>query len=71
MRNLENVKTKIIKPREGIKFIKTCKQEKLIPTFSNVKIAITENIKQKKKTAHLVLETELQNKHFDKQKLKK
>ena len=40
--------------------------------LSNVKIAIkTGNIKQKKKTARLVLETELQNKHFDKRKLKK
>ena len=36
VRKLENVKTKIIKLQEDIKFIKTCKRENLIPTFANV-----------------------------------
>ena len=43
-----------------------------MPTFANVKLAIkTGNTKLKKKIARLILETELQNKHFEKQKLKK
>ena len=72
VRTLENVKTKMIKLQEDIKFIKTCKRENLIPTSANVKLAIkTANIKLKKKIAGLILETGLQNKHFEKRKLKK
>ena len=40
VRKLENVKTKIIKLQENIKFIQTCKQTILISTFANVKLAI-------------------------------
>ena len=43
-----------------------------MPTFANVKLAIkTGNTKLKKKIARLILETELQNKQFEKQKLNK
>ena len=71
MRKLENVKTKIIKLPEETKFIKMCKQENLIPTFSNVKLAIkTGNTKLKKEIARLISEMELQNKHFEKTKAK-
>ena len=71
VRKLENVKRKIIKLQEDIKFTKTWKRENLIPTFANLKLAIkTGNTKLKRKIAHLILETELQNKHFEKRKLK-
>ena len=60
VRKLEDVKTKINKLQEDIKFIKPCKRENLIPTFANVKLAIkTGNAKLKKKIAHLILETEV------------
>ena len=66
-----NVKTKITKLKEDIKFVKPCKQENLIPTFANVKLAIkTGKTKLKKKIARLILETKLQNKYFEKRKLK-
>ena len=72
VRKLEDVKTKINKLQEDIKFIKTCKRENLIPTLANVKLAIkTGNAKLKKNIAHLILEMEVQNKHVEKQKLKK
>ena len=71
VRKLENIKRKMIKLQEDIKFTKTLKREILIPTFANVKLAIkTGNTKLKRKIAHLILETELQNKHFEKRKLK-
>ena len=55
-----NVKTKITKLQEDIKFVKPCKQENLIPTFANVKLAIkTGKTKLKKKIARLILETKL------------
>ena len=67
-----NVKTKNIKLQEDIKFVKLCKQENLIPTFANVKLAIKPGkTKLKKKITRLILETELQNKYFEKRKLKK
>ena len=67
-----NVKTKNIKLQEDIKFVKPCKQENLIPTFANVKLAIKPGkTKLKKKITRLILETELQNKYFEKRKLKK
>ena len=61
-----------MKLQEDIEFIKTCKRENLIPTSANVKLATKTGItKLKKKIVRLIFETELQNKHFEKRKLKK
>ena len=55
-----------------IVFIKLCKKEQLIPIFAKVNVSIrngTYNLKRK--IARLVMETELQNKHREKRKLRK
>ena len=53
-------------------FIKLCKKEQLIPTFAKVNVSIRNGTcKLKRKIAHLVMETELQNKHREKRKLRK
>ena len=72
VRKLENIIAKIVKLQEDNKFIKTCKRENVISTFASVKLAIkTGNTKLEKKIACLILETEVQNKHFVKRKLKR
>ena len=38
VRNYEKVKTKCMKVDQGIKFIKTCKNEHLVPTFADLDI---------------------------------
>ena len=40
VRSYESLKTKLMKVRADIKFIKSCKNENLIPTFSKVNLAI-------------------------------
>ena len=40
VRKLENIKRKMIKLQEDIKFTKTSKRENPIPTFANLKLAI-------------------------------
>ena len=55
-----------------IAFIKLCKKEQFIPTFAKVNISIRNGTyKLKRKSARLVMETELQNKHREKGKLRK
>ena len=54
-----------------IAFIKLCKKEQLIPTFAKVNVSIRNGTyKLERKMARLVMETELQNKHREKRKLR-
>ena len=60
----------MLKVQADIKFIKTCKSERLIRTFANFKLAIKNaKHKLKSKIARLILETELQSKHNQKKKI--
>ena len=55
-----------------IKFIKSCKTENIIPTFAKVKLSLKHsNYELKLRIAMLVMEAKMQNKHFEKKKLKK
>ena len=55
-----------------IKFIKPCITKHIIPTFAKVRLSLKHNnYKLKLHTARLIIETEMQNKHFEKKKLKK
>ena len=56
-----------------IAFIKLCKKEQLIPAFAKVSLALLNGTykMKRKKSACLVMETELQNKHWEKLKLRK
>ena len=55
-----------------IKFIKSCITKNIIPTFPKVRLSLKHNnYKLKLHTARLIIETEMQNKHFEKKKLKK
>ena len=56
----------------NIKFIKLCKVEKIIPTFSKVNFSIKRGSRKLKlRIARLVMESEIQSKHLEKKKLKK
>ena len=71
-KTLENQISKHRKIQLDISFIKQCKKENIIPTFAKVNIAIRHGTyKLKKKIAHTVMVTELQNKHHERRKLKK
>ena len=48
VRSYESLKTKLMKVRADIKFIKSCKNENLIPTFSKVNLAIKSDSKKLK-----------------------
>ena len=63
---------KYSKVNQDINFIKTCRRENLIPTFAKVKIAIKiNNDKLKQKLARVILDTELQQKHNQRRKVKR
>ena len=70
VRDFKQKKKKFEKSVAEIAFTKLCKKEQLIPTFAKVNVSIR-NGKLKRKIAHLVMETELQNKHREKRKLRK
>ena len=71
-RDFEQMKTKFEKLVADIAFIKLCKKEQLIPTFAKVNVSIRNGTyKLKRKIAHLVMVTELQNKYREKRKLRK
>ena len=72
VRSYESLKTKYVKLQSDIKFIKSCKKENLIPTFAKVNLSIkTANRKLKLRIARIVMESEMENKHYKKKKLKK
>ena len=61
-----------MKTLANIKFVKSCKTESIIPTFAKVKLSLKySNYKLKLHITRLVMEAEIQNKHFEKIKLKK
>ena len=71
IRTLERLKRKWCKINKDIKFIKLCKKEHLIPTFANVKLAIKPgNVKLQQKLARIIMETEVQQKHREKRKIR-
>ena len=39
-KNYEKLQSQLLKVQADIKFIKTCKEERLIPIFANVKLAV-------------------------------
>ena len=72
VRDFKQKKKKFEKSVAEIAFTKLCKKEQLIPTFAKVNVSIRNGTcKLKRKIAHLVMETELQNKHREKRKLRK
>ena len=61
-----------MKTLADIKFIKSCKTENIIPTFPKVTLSLKHsNYKLKLHIAKFDMEAEMQNKHFEKKKLKK
>ena len=72
VRDFKQKKTKFEKLVADIAFITLCKKPQLIPTFAKVNVSIRNGTyKLKRKIARLVMETELQNKHREKCKLRK
>ena len=72
VRSLKNLKTKYVKVVADIKFIKSCKNENIIPTFAKVNLSLKHgNYKLQLRIARIAMETELQNKHREKSKLQK
>ena len=72
IRSFETLKTKYMKIQADITFIKSCKREKLIPTFANVKLSLKKaSRKLKLRLARIMMESEMQNKHQEKKQVKK
>ena len=72
VRSLEKIKRKWFKISEDINFIKTCIKEDLLPTFAKVKLTVKSgNKKIQQKVAKIIMNTELQQKHREKRKLKR
>ena len=72
VRTLEKFITKKKKLQLDIDFIKSCKRERLIPVFANIKLSIYYGkSKLKQKIARLIMETEIQNKHLEKKETRK
>ena len=72
VRDFEQKKTKFKILVANIAFIKLCKKAQLIPTFANVNASIrNRKYRLKRKVSRLVMQTELQNKHREKRKLRK
>ena len=71
VRKYEKLQWQLWKVQADIKLIKTCKSERLIPTFANVKLEVKiGKHKLKSKIARLIMETELQSEHDQKKKIK-
>ena len=72
MRSIEKTQRKFMKVSADIKYIKTCKKERLTPTFAKGNISLkSASFKPKWKIATFIMESEMQNKHSEKRKLKK
>ena len=71
LRCYKSLKTKYMKVQSDIKFIKSCKKESLIPTFTKVNLSIKNaNRKLKLCIARIVMESEMENKHHEKREVK-
>ena len=65
--SLEKLQTKLRKVVADIKYIITCKKERLIPTFAKVNISIKNAThKFRRKLSLLVMNNELEKKHLEK-----
>ena len=72
VRDIEQKKIKFEKLVPDIAFIKLCRKEQIIPTFAKINVSIQNGTyKLKRKNDRFVMETELQNKHREKRKLRK
>ena len=72
VRSYESLKTRYMKVKADIKFVKSCKKENLTPTFAKVNLAIKNGSKKLKlRIARIVMESEMQNKHYEKKKLER
>ena len=61
-----------MKTAAGIVFIKTCKIEKLIPTFAKINLSVKDDNKELiRRLARIAIESQPQSKHREKKKLKK
>ena len=70
--SLEKMHRKFMKVSADIKYITTCKKERLTPTFAKLNISLKNvSFKLKWKIATLIMETEKLNKHSEKRKMKK
>ena len=71
-RSYESLKTKLMKVQADIKSIKSGKKENFIPTFTKVNLAIKNGSRKLKlRLARIIMESEMENKHHEKKKLKK
>ena len=70
-RKIEKNRTKLKKIRCDIRFLTTCKRNKLIPTFAKPKIAIKINRSIENKIASTIIETEIRNKQKKQNRLVK
>ena len=71
-RSFKNLKTKYEKTKLDIQYIKLFKQERLLPTFSTIKLSIqTKNNKLKEHIGRIIMEHELEREHLEKKQLKK
>ena len=71
VRSYESLKTKLMKVQADIQFIKSCKKENLIPIFAKVNLAIKSDSRKLKLSLARLMESEIENKHHEKKKLKK
>ena len=71
VRSYESLKTKLMKVQADIQFIKSCKKENLIPIFAKVNLAIKSDSRKLKLSLARLMESEMENKHHEKKKLKK
>ena len=72
VRIYEKFKTKSMKLKAGIIYIKSCKKDEPIPTFAKVNLAIKcRDFKIKKKITKLVMETGIQDKQYHLRKVRK
>ena len=72
IRSLEKLQAKFMKVSADVRYIKTCKKERLIPTFVRVNVSLKDfSFKLGKKIATLIMEAEIQNKYSEKRELRK
>ena len=72
VRHYEKLKAKMTKLKMVIIYINSCKKEDLIPTFAKINLSIKSgSYKLKRKVAKLVMDTELEVKHYQIRKIQK
>ena len=69
-RSFERLNYRYDKLRCDLRFLLTCKKEKLVPVFAQPKISIKADQKLKNDIARLIIKTEINNKHIAKKNLK-